>query len=97
MLNRQCLRQENRLLKQRVELLEKESSSLAERLVRGQVDRAEGEEETFALAREVQALRRANVDAQQRLAVAQDEIRSLEMTIAEVRIKELIVYKKIIL
>ncbi|KAJ0183872.1 hypothetical protein K1T71_000295 [Dendrolimus kikuchii] len=63
-----CLRQENRLLKQRVELLEKESSSLAERLVRGQVDRAEGEEETFALAREVQALRRANVDAQQRLA-----------------------------
>ncbi|XP_022832274.1 ecotropic viral integration site 5 ortholog isoform X6 [Spodoptera litura] len=78
-----CLRQENRLLKQRVELLEKESSGLAERLVRGQVDLAEGEEETFALAREVQALRRANVDAQQRLAVAQDEIRSLEMTIAE--------------
>ncbi|XP_068632503.1 ecotropic viral integration site 5 ortholog isoform X2 [Battus philenor] len=78
-----CLRQENRLLKQRVELLEKESSALAERLVKGQVDRAEGEEETFALAREVQALRRANVDAQQRLAVAQDEIRSLEMTIAE--------------
>ncbi|XP_041987849.1 ecotropic viral integration site 5 ortholog isoform X2 [Aricia agestis] len=78
-----CLRQENRLLKQRVELLEKESSALAERLVQGQVDRAEGEEETFALAREVQALRRANVDAQQRLAVAQDEIRSLEMTIAE--------------
>ncbi|XP_063373617.1 ecotropic viral integration site 5 ortholog isoform X1 [Cydia amplana] len=78
-----CLRQENRLLKQRVELLEKESSALAERLVRGQVDRAEGEEETYALAREVQALRRANVDAQQRLAVMQDEIRSLEMTIAE--------------
>ncbi|XP_061382612.1 ecotropic viral integration site 5 ortholog isoform X5 [Danaus plexippus] len=78
-----CLRQENRILKQRVELLEKESSALAERLVQGQVDRAEGEEETFALAREVQALRRANVDAQQRLAVAQDEIRSLEMTIAE--------------
>lgn len=77
-------------MKQRVELLEKESSALAERLVRGQVDRAEGEEETFALAREVQALRRANVDAQQRLAVAQDEIRSLEMTIAEVRIKKLI-------
>ncbi|XP_028033060.1 ecotropic viral integration site 5 ortholog isoform X1 [Bombyx mandarina] len=78
-----CLRQENRLLKQRVELLEKESSALAERLVRGQVDRAEGEEETFALDREVQALRRANVDMQQRLAVALDEIRSLEMTIAE--------------
>lgn len=48
------------------------------------MDRAEGEEETFALDREVQALRRANVDMQQRLAVALDEIRSLEMTIAEV-------------
>ncbi|CAG4955251.1 unnamed protein product [Colias eurytheme] len=78
-----CLRQENRLLKQRVELLEKESSALAERLVRGQVDRAEGAEETFALARELQALRREHVAVQQRLALAQDEIRSLEMTIAE--------------
>lgn len=110
-----------------MELLEKESSALAERLVRGQVDRAEGEEETFVLEREVntdslrntenslifaseitlgdhwvvpivysiiehiscchqvQALRRANMDAQQRIAVMQDEIRSLEMTIAEVR------------
>ncbi|XP_052746837.1 ecotropic viral integration site 5 ortholog isoform X3 [Bicyclus anynana] len=78
-----CLRQENRLLKQRVELLEKESSSLAERLVQGQVDRAEGEEETFALARDVHTLRRENMDIKQRLAVAQDEIRSLEMTLAE--------------
>ncbi|XP_013179511.1 PREDICTED: ecotropic viral integration site 5 ortholog isoform X2 [Papilio xuthus] len=78
-----CLREENRLLKQRVELQEKECSALAERLVKGQVDRAEGEEETYALEKEVQALRRANMDAQQRLAVAQDEIRSLEMTIAE--------------
>ncbi|KAG7313303.1 hypothetical protein JYU34_000413 [Plutella xylostella] len=78
-----CIRQENRLLKQRVELLEKESSALAERLVRGQVDRAEGEEDKFALAREVQQLRKAHIDAQQRLALAQDEIRSLEMTIAE--------------
>lgn len=73
------------MLKQRVELQEKECSALAERLVKGQVDRAEGEEETYALEKEVQALRRANMDAQQRLAVAQDEIRSLEMTIAEVK------------
>ncbi|CAG4955207.1 unnamed protein product [Colias eurytheme] len=78
-----CLRQENQLLKQRVELLEKESSALAERLVRGQVDRAEGAEETFALARELQALRREHVAVQQRLALAQDEIRSLEMTLDE--------------
>ncbi|CAG4992098.1 unnamed protein product [Colias eurytheme] len=62
---------------------DKESSGLAERLVCGQVDRAEGEEETFTLARELQALRREYVGAQQRLALAQDKIRSLEMTIAE--------------
>lgn len=38
------LRRENRLLKQRNELLEAESAELADRLVRGQVSRAEEEE-----------------------------------------------------
>lgn len=38
------LRRENRLLKQRNELLETESAELADRLVRGQVSRAEEEE-----------------------------------------------------
>ena len=38
------LRRENRLLKQRNELLEAESAELAARLVRGQVSRAEEEE-----------------------------------------------------
>lgn len=38
------LRRENRLLKQRNELLETESSELADKLVRGQVSRAEEEE-----------------------------------------------------
>lgn len=38
------LRRENRLLKQRNDLLETESAELADRLVRGQVSRAEEEE-----------------------------------------------------
>lgn len=38
------LRRENRLLKQRNDLLEAESAELADRLVRGQVSRAEEEE-----------------------------------------------------
>lgn len=41
------LRRENRLLKQRNELLEAESAELADRLVRGQVSRAEEEETRY--------------------------------------------------
>lgn len=44
MLELRRLRRENRLLKQRNELLEAESAELADRLVRGQVSRAEEEE-----------------------------------------------------
>lgn len=65
--------------------MEQECSELAARLVRGQVDRAHGEEETFALERELHALRCANLDAQQALSDAHEEIRSLELTLAEVR------------
>lgn len=43
----QRLRNENRLLKKRNELLEAESTELANRLVRGQVSRAEEEETKF--------------------------------------------------
>lgn len=41
------LRRENRLLKQRNDLLEAESAELADRLVRGQVSRAEEEETRY--------------------------------------------------
>lgn len=79
-----CLRQENKILKQRVEFLEGESAALAKRLVQGQVDRAEGEEETFALAQLHEQLRKAFMDTQQKLAEAQEEVKSLELTIHEV-------------
>ena len=46
------LRTENRLLRQRIDMLETESSELADKLIQGQVTRAEVEETTFAIKRE---------------------------------------------
>ncbi|KAF4517757.1 hypothetical protein B566_EDAN002962 [Ephemera danica] len=63
----QRLRTENRLLRQKAELLEAESSELADRLVRGQVSRAEEEEESFVLQRELAALRHAHLETQHKL------------------------------
>ena len=53
----QRLRTENKLLKQRIEILESESSELANKLIQGQVGRAEEVETTFALKRELAAMR----------------------------------------
>uniref|UniRef100_A0A146KNV6 TBC1 domain family member CG11727 n=1 Tax=Lygus hesperus TaxID=30085 RepID=A0A146KNV6_LYGHE len=77
------LRQENRLLKQRVELLEAESSELAQRLVRGQVSRAEEEETTFVVQRELQALRMVHLQTSHQLEVAQEEIKNLSVIIEQ--------------
>ncbi|KAJ8363449.1 hypothetical protein SKAU_G00122800 [Synaphobranchus kaupii] len=47
------LRTENRLLKQRIETLEKESAALADRLIQGQVTRALEAEENYVIKREL--------------------------------------------
>ncbi|XP_065213139.1 ecotropic viral integration site 5 ortholog isoform X2 [Planococcus citri] len=73
------LRTENRLLRQRVELLEAESSELADRLVRGQVSRAEEEETTFVVQRELAALRHTHLETSHRLENAQEEIKMLSL------------------
>lgn len=78
---RQRLRQENRLLRQRVELLEAESSELAHRLVRGQVSRAEEEETTFTVQRELQALRMTHLHTSHQLEIAHEEIKNLSVII----------------
>lgn len=77
------LRTENRLLRQRVELLEAESSELADRLVRGQVSRAEEEETTFVVQRELAALRHTHLETSHRLEIAQEEIRNLSLLMEE--------------
>lgn len=77
------LRTENRLLRQRVELLEAESSELADRLVRGQVSRAEEEETTFVVQRELAALRHTHLETSHQLEMAKEEIRSLSLLMEE--------------
>ncbi|KAJ8876366.1 hypothetical protein PR048_020811 [Dryococelus australis] len=79
----QRLRTENRLLRQRVELLEAESSELADRLVRGQVSRAEEEETSFVVQRELAALRHTHLETSHQLELAHEEIRNLSLLMEE--------------
>lgn len=53
----QRLRTENRLLRQRIENLESESAELADKLIQGQVCRAQEAEDNFVIKRELAALR----------------------------------------
>ena len=71
------LRTENRLLRQKIELLETESNELADRLIQGQVTRAEVEETTFAMKRELAAIKQHDIDTNQELAIARERIASL--------------------
>ena len=73
----QRLRTENRLLRQRVDLLEQESSNLADRLIQGQVTRAEVEEHTFAIKRELAAIRQHDIETNLELENARQRIRKL--------------------
>ncbi|XP_054290353.1 ecotropic viral integration site 5 ortholog-like isoform X3 [Macrosteles quadrilineatus] len=77
------LRSENRLLRQRVELLEAESSELADRLVRGQVSRAEEEETTFVVQRELAALKHSHLETTHQLELAHEEITKLSLKLQQ--------------
>ncbi|XP_027849734.2 ecotropic viral integration site 5 ortholog isoform X1 [Aphis gossypii] len=77
------LRTENRLLRQKVELLEAESSELAGLLVRGQVSRAEEEETTFIVQRELTALRHTHLETSHALENALEEIKQMSILITE--------------
>ncbi|XP_043286416.1 ecotropic viral integration site 5 ortholog isoform X2 [Venturia canescens] len=77
------LRAENRLLRQRTELLEAESAELADRLVRGQVSRAEEEETAFVVQRELTALRHTHLETSHQLEQAHEDLRSLSILLEE--------------
>lgn len=77
------MRSENRLLKKRNELLEAESAELADRLVRGQVSRAEEEETSYAIQSELLALRRSHLEISHQLETANEEIRGLSIRLQE--------------
>ncbi|XP_076321652.1 ecotropic viral integration site 5 ortholog-like isoform X2 [Tachypleus tridentatus] len=57
MIEMRRLRTENRILRQRTENLEKESTTLAGRLIQGQVSRAQEAEENYVLKRELTAMK----------------------------------------
>ncbi|CAG9761550.1 unnamed protein product [Ceutorhynchus assimilis] len=77
------LRTENKQLRHRCEMLEEESKALADRLVRGQVSRAEEEETTFVVQRELEVLRYTHLDTTHQLALANEKIRSLSLMMEE--------------
>ncbi|XP_055372066.1 ecotropic viral integration site 5 ortholog [Condylostylus longicornis] len=77
------LRSENRLLLKRNELLEAESAELADKLVKGQVSRAEEEETSFAVQNELHILRRNYLEISYQLENANEEIRALSLRLQE--------------
>ncbi|KAF2900502.1 hypothetical protein ILUMI_05682 [Ignelater luminosus] len=77
------LRTENKQLRHRCEMLEEESKALADRLVRGQVSRAEEEETTFVVQRELDSLRHTHLETTHQLALANEKIRSLSLMMEE--------------
>ncbi|XP_065576137.1 ecotropic viral integration site 5 ortholog-like [Artemia franciscana] len=72
------LRAENRLLRQKVSMLETESSELADRLIRGQVSRADQEETAFQLQRELDAMRQRDAEMTAKLKETQEKLRHVE-------------------
>lgn len=71
------LRTENKLLRQRIEHLEQESASLADRLVQGQVTRAQEAEDNYAVKRELASLKQQELLTQQELERAYQRIKEL--------------------
>ncbi|VDH99540.1 ecotropic viral integration site 5 protein [Mytilus galloprovincialis] len=64
------LRTENRLLRQRIDNLEKESASLADRLIQYQLTRAQEAEETYALKNVLSTIKKELAESQKKLSVA---------------------------
>ncbi|CAL8111503.1 unnamed protein product [Orchesella dallaii] len=77
------LRTENKLLKQRIEVLESESSELANKLIQGQVGRAEEVETTFALKRELAAVRQHYLEAMKQLENVTQQYQHLLLVLDE--------------
>lgn len=77
------LRADNKMLKEKIELLEAESAKLADRLVRGQVSRAEEEESAFAIQQELDTLKHKHLEKSHELELAHEELRSLSVVLEE--------------
>ncbi|XP_022788464.1 EVI5-like protein isoform X2 [Stylophora pistillata] len=73
------LKTENRLLLQRIDELEKESASLADRLIQGQITRAQEQEEIYALKRDLVLLKKHDEATTAALLEANRRIEELSM------------------
>ncbi|KAL3218652.1 hypothetical protein MRX96_031463 [Rhipicephalus microplus] len=86
------LRTENRLLRQRIEHLEQESSALADRLIQGQVVRAQEAEDNYIIKRELAALRQQELTAQTQPSSldsqTEDMLKSLQDELVAVKLRE---------
>lgn len=75
------LRTENRLLRQRIENLEQESGELADKLIQGQVSRAQEAEDNFVIKRELANSRKREEDLKEKLEDSFKRVTSLEESI----------------
>lgn len=73
------LKTENRLLLQRIDELEKEGANLADRLIQGQITRAQEQEEIYGLKRDLVVLRRRDEATTRALLEANRRIEELKM------------------
>lgn len=71
------LRTENRLLRQRIEHLELESGELADKLIQGQVSRAQEAEDNYVIKRELSALTQREDELRLQRDAALDEARRM--------------------
>ncbi|XP_038046172.1 EVI5-like protein isoform X2 [Patiria miniata] len=71
------LRTENRLLLRRIQVLEEENEVLADRLIQGQLQRAQEAEETYAVKKELETLKQHDQETAKRLEGAQTVISDL--------------------
>ena len=74
------LRNENRLLQQRVKILETESADLADKLIQGQVSRAEEAEDNFVVKRELANSRKREEELNHKLDKLKDDIDTKKST-----------------
>jgi len=72
------LRTENRLVRQKMEMLEQESSDLADRLIQDQVTRAQGEEQCFLMQEELTASAQAKQQAVEKMNEAHAKMKKME-------------------
>ena len=73
----QRLRTENRLLRQRIEILEKENEQLADKLIQGQLARAQEAEDNYTTKRELENVKQSDIEKAKQLESAQTTIQDL--------------------